>query len=428
MSANKLDNFERFVNESLSGEEVAYNPSDWNNLTSRLDKVPTKPFYKTNWFLGGAASIIIGAGLFVYNTSINKTVDKEDSTGISQIEIVEKVNKKEKTTISKEIVPLVNENFENEIIKDNSSETISKEEIVEEKTTNNLPQSETSTVSSITNNKENSTPLYPSVEARIETPTAKFKVIGNTSGCKGLTVQFETLKQNNVDYLWSFGDGTYSSLLAPTHVFNNSGKFEVELIVQSTLDKGVLSKSKGEEIITVYNDPHLEILSEKYLEKGCPMVKYSFAGDEVVDVYWNLGNGSSSKEKEVETRYKKRGTYNVALKATNLEGCSTLLKKNIFIDNDYNLLAPSAFTPDGDGLNDVFIPEALKLMNNQFTMIIQSRTEGIVFETSSINRAWDGTNQKTGLECSEKNYIWVVNLINDKGEKEQYTGAVLIQR
>ncbi len=431
MKTNKLDSFERFVNDSLSGEEVAYNPSDWDDLSTRLNNVPTKPFYKNGWFIGGAAAVIISAGAFVYQTNKQKEAPIDIVEKTEQINFTEQIVNSENSVVENKSSIEVESN--NNITKEKintSSETISREEIIEEVTTNHQIPKEPAIVSSFTNqDEEESRPLNNNrEETKVSIPVADYKASSNLIGCKGLTVSFKAVEQKDVNYLWSFGDGTYSSIIAPKHTYNTAGEYKVELIVQSTIDERILTKSSLLQTVIVHKDPELEILADEYLDKGCPMVSYSFIGDEVSSVYWNLGNGTLTKEKTVKSAYKKRGNYNVLLQAIGLNGCKSTVKKSLFIEKDYNLLAPSAFTPDGDGLNDEFIPEALKLLNNQFTMVIQSRVEGTVYETSGVDRPWDGKNQKTGLECPEANYIWVVNLINDKGEKEQYTGAVLIQR
>lgn len=428
MKTNKLDSFESFVNNSLSGEEVAYNPSDWNDLSSRLNNIAPKPFYKKGWFLGGAAAIVIGASSFAYYNSTNVEVDKtliseikQDSTPNKAIEKAVKVSE----TIA---VPAVEEVIEEKTnnIKPISSETRGKEEIVNEPTTNHSKPQSSLPISSTTVSNEEDDKNKKEIEVAI--PLAHYNTNSSLSGCKGLVVELSAEKQDNVKYLWSFGDGEFSNEINPTHQYDVSGSYKIELIVQSTLDDRVLTKSDQESNVVIFQDPNLDIIKNKSLDKGLTTVNYTYAGDDLAKVFWNLGNGVSSNTKEATTTYKKRGNYKVLLEATSLKGCVSVTEENIFIEEDYNLLAPNAFTPDGDGLNDSFIPEALKVMDCNFTMVIRSRAEGIVFESTSLDRPWDGKSQKTNLDCAEDNYIWIVNLTNNKGEKEQYTGTILIKR
>ena len=57
------------------------------------------------------------------------------------------------------------------------------------------------------------------------------------------------------------------------------------------------------------------------------------------------------------------------------------------------IILPNAFTPDGDGLNDVF--KAIGQPDNlsSFSMTIFNRWGQMVFESSDISLGWDGTYQ-----------------------------------
>ena len=428
MKTNKLDSFERFVNSSLSGEEVAYNPSDWDDLSNRLNNISPQPFYKKGWFISGAAAIVIGASSFIYYNNLtaeavetNPIVAIENETNTPKIKQTELLQIEETLT---EISTTEEETINK--LKPISSETKGKEELVNEPIANHSKPPRSLPISSTTVSKEDKPNTKK--EVKIPLPIANYKVKGELSGCKGLEVEFFAEKQDNVTYLWSFGDGMFSTEANPTHQYNSPGTFAIELIVQSVIDGKILTKSEEETNVVIVEDPSLEILKNVTLDKGLTTVNYSYLGDDVTKVYWNLGNGVSSSNKEVATAYKKRGNYKVLLEATSSKGCKSITEDHVFIEEDYNLLAPNTFTPDGDGLNDKFIPEALKTMDCNFTMLIRSRTEGVVFETSSLDRPWDGKSQKTNLECPEDNYIWIVNLTNEKGEKEQYTGTILIKR
>ena len=122
MSNNQLDNFEKFLKNSLENNEVQYDPSDWDALNKRLN-AKAKPFYKSNWFY--AASVITGIATVcaIYFSSVNnenKTISDNDKQShpseISSENNNVSENKNELT---------VNEN--NTTIKHNNDEEISVE-------------------------------------------------------------------------------------------------------------------------------------------------------------------------------------------------------------------------------------------------------------------------------------------------------------
>ncbi len=54
-----------------------------------------------------------------------------------------------------------------------------------------------------------------------------------------------------------------------------------------------------------------------------------------------------------------------------------------------NVFIPTAFSPDGDGINDEFKPQFdCELYDYQFVILM--RNWGVVFETKDPNKAWDG--------------------------------------
>ena len=50
---------------------------------------------------------------------------------------------------------------------------------------------------------------------------------------------------------------------------------------------------------------------------------------------------------------------------------------------------PNAFTPDGDGLNDIFIPVGKGI--TEYTLQIFDRWGELIFQSSDFNKGWDGT-------------------------------------
>ncbi len=430
MKNNKLDNFESFINDKISGDQVAYNPQDWNDLSARLDAASPTPFYKKGWFLGGAAAIVVGASSLLINPKEENLI--ADTPIVIQEEtkpekLSENVQLENDFIAKKEVIKTSELNHKKlkETNKNTKSETKTKEEESVETLTNHQPPQEKSTLpSSLT--QSNNKVKTENENLVISKPVAEYTYLGTLKGCQGLEVTFKAQEQKNVNYLWSFGDGVYSDLINPTHIYPKSGTYQVELIVQSAIDKSILTKSEYNEQVTIFENPKMEIIEDQYLEKGITTIDYSFVGDKVNKLKWNLGDENEANTSEVQHQYKKSGRYQVELEAYSVEGCKSKVSKTVFVDHDYNLLAPTAFSPNGDGLNDTFLPEALKQTQNQFTMIVQSRTNGIVFETSSASNQWDGKNYKTGRLCDETSYVWVVKLTNQKGEIEEYKGVVLV--
>ena len=98
------------------------------------------------------------------------------------------------------------------------------------------------------------------------------------------------------------------------------------------------------------------------------------------------------------------------------------------IEKDYNLLAPTAFSPNEDNLNDFFIPKALPVLNLPFTMTIYDRQGKMVYQTSDANQPWNGLCTKDQVPAPDGVYIWVVQLTTESGEVELYQDQVTIAK
>ncbi|UCG27106.1 MAG: gliding motility-associated C-terminal domain-containing protein [Bacteroidales bacterium] len=83
---------------------------------------------------------------------------------------------------------------------------------------------------------------------------------------------------------------------------------------------------------------------------------------------------------------------------------------------------PNAFTPNGDGKNDVFRP-VLTFTPEDFTLIIRNRWGNNLFETKDPGTGWDGT-IGGGRLAPEGIYIYYIRIIADEGEIIEKNGHV----
>lgn len=77
-------------------------------------------------------------------------------------------------------------------------------------------------------------------------------------------------------------------------------------------------------------------------------------------------------------------TYYITI--TDADGCTAIDSVNVFVDIDFNV--PNAFTPNGDGLNDVFNIVTDLLIS--YEIHIYNRWGGLVFHSEDIDIGWDG--------------------------------------
>lgn len=114
------------------------------------------------------------------------------------------------------------------------------------------------------------------------------------------------------------------------------------------------------------------------------------------------------------------------LTVTNEFGCVSEVFINVALD--YNcpdpVYVPNAFTPDGDGINDVFLPvmDETKMMS----LTIYNRWGETMFHSEDSEIGWDGI-YKAELAKSDM-YAWVLKYISKYGKAKTIEGKILLLR
>lgn len=90
-----------------------------------------------------------------------------------------------------------------------------------------------------------------------------------------------------------------------------------------------------------------------------------------------------------------------------------------------SLLMPTAFTPNSDGINDVFRVKYAGFIKT-FNFTIFNRWGEKVFETTDPVLGWNG--KYKSLEQDSGNYTWTITLTNAQGNAENAKGSVLLLR
>src|SRR5690606_1153685 len=96
----------------------------------------------------------------------------------------------------------------------------------------------------------------------------------------------------------------------------------------------------------------------------------------------------------------------------------------ISIINSMDLFAPTAFTPNFDGNNDDFIPEALTTWDIRFEMIIKNKSGNMVYKTTDKNAPWNGSLNNQGNILEEGIYFWQIVTFDAENNPYQHTGKI----
>ena len=106
-------------------------------------------------------------------------------------------------------------------------------------------------------------------------------------------------------------------------------------------------------------------------------------------------------------------------------GCKDSAKVYVYVDNTMDQFIPTAFTPNNDGLNDVFRVSKLtfqKLVDFR----VYNRWGALIFQTADPTKGWDGTYQGVPEDMGVYSYEIIVGMVD--GTQKVYKGNVTLIR
>lgn len=249
------------------------------------------------------------------------------------------------------------------------------------------------------------------------------------NGCAPLTVAFENETTDGAAWAWTFSNGGSSAFEFPTVTFADPGKYDVQLI--ATSQHGCQQVQYYEEMIEVFPVPVADFTMDPDDEIIYDLdVAFTNASEGAVVYYWNFGDGLSDRAIDPVHHFRAGGYFIVTLRAENEFGCSSEMQKPVNIDNAFYMFMPNSFTPDDDGLNDVFMPEFnSKLKIESYEFVVMNRWGEIVFSTNDPGDGWIGNIRGGDHYAHNDVFTWSVEIdFNNKQIGKSFKGSVLVLR
>ncbi|MEM7105432.1 MAG: PKD domain-containing protein [Bacteroidota bacterium] len=232
---------------------------------------------------------------------------------------------------------------------------------------------------------------------------------------------------NGYDILWDLGDGTISTDLEPSHIYQEPGNYDVTLMI--TAPTGCTSEAFFPNFVRVTEQPVADFFySPEQPTNFNAEVQFTDASQLISQWEWDFGNGDYSFEQNPLYTYPDTGIYNVTLIVTQLSGCQDSTSKLIDIAPLYTYYLPNAFTPNEDGINDGFRGAGITYTLRFFEMNIWNRWGEIVFSTNNPQEAWNGKKNNIGRLSQSGVYIYQVRLIEARGKQHELKGFVTLVR
>ena len=137
---------------------------------------------------------------------------------------------------------------------------------------------------------------------------------------------------------------------------------------------------------------------------------------------WDFDNGlTNSEDNIVSVSFLDTGIYSVLLFIENEFNCTDKKIYDINVIEQMSVYIPNAFSPNGDGINEVFEVQAIGV--NEFEMQVFDRWGSIIFNSSNKDYGWDGRSF-SGEEFNNGTYMYHVYLTDVNGKPWVYNGEI----
>lgn len=113
----------------------------------------------------------------------------------------------------------------------------------------------------------------------------------------------------------------------------------------------------------------------------------------------------------------------LTVQAMDIHGCSTGGEVRVVMD-DCAVVVPNVFTPNGDGINDLWFPTGGFV---SAMVRIRNRWGGLVFEGDLVQRGWNGRHYLSGNECTDGVYFYELTLTTSAGTALPLSGYLHLQ-
>ncbi len=221
------------------------------------------------------------------------------------------------------------------------------------------------------------------------------------------------------EWSWNFGDKTRSSMEIPLKYFMDAGTFKITLAIANNANctydtfRNVTIYPlpvPGFEISGVPLDIFNSVVTIKDQSSGADIWLYS------------LSDGGSYASPDFTHNFIDSGTFNIRQTIRNSFGCTDSMEQQVYVQYKYLPWFPNSFSPNNDGLNDLFKPAGMGIEYGKFS--VYNRWGEKIFESTPAIPYWDGT--YLGIHVKPGVYFYVLEVTTYEQRLHYYNGTILV--
>ena len=266
-----------------------------------------------------------------------------------------------------------------------------------------------------------------------ETPVPYFEV-DTLEGCFPATISFFDLSiPINEAYTcsWSMGNGSNINFCGDTsYTYLGDGQFYPSLTLTSVY--GCIGSDTLDTPVVIYGYPEIDFTwNPQPVTVLEHQVQFTNLTTGAVSYEWNFYFTGTSPLANPSWNFPDldNASFPVCLAATSQFGCIDTICHDIFIESILQVFIPNTITPDGDGINDVFIPSVSGVKPGSFKLWVFNRWGDELYYSEDPEGAWTGGSDKGEFYVEDGTYLWRIECIELGSTKvEVFEGHVNIFR
>jgi gliding motility-associated-like protein len=229
------------------------------------------------------------------------------------------------------------------------------------------------------------------------------------------------------EWSWYFDGDLVSTEANPVINLVDIASYDVTL--STTTNFGCTSELTMENFITVYPKPQAGFAVENIeLNMAQPFVEVvNLSSNDVTSWNYDFGDGTIESFESGVHEYLNWTNYSIIQTVSNVFGCTDTASYSVTVLPSIIVNIPNAFTPDGNGHNDLFFPVLYGSEILFFEFDIYDRWGRLMYEAASTEDGWDGTIRESGEMAPCGVYNWKMSIRTvDQPLIKQTMGSVML--
>jgi len=232
------------------------------------------------------------------------------------------------------------------------------------------------------------------------------------------------------NYTWVFSDGTILNQLANDSAmvaFDQPGCFDARVEVMTEF--GCYSSTNFPCIVKILQQPKADFTANPNNPTNVhPDVTFVNSSKNADAFTWYIGRDTLEGIDQVYKLFNEYAMDSaVTLVALTDEGCVDTLSKTFYFQYETLIYYPNSFSPNEDGLNDVFKISGEAIQVTDFHLQIFNRWGDLFFESNDIAIGWDGR-APNGEFIEAGSYPFILEYRNNLGQLKAIRDQIIVSK